>query len=58
MNPYARHDPKVVTENINNSSREIVKESLLTETLGKIHDYVGMIIDYSVPWKVKFSVYD
>ena len=30
----------------------------ITETIGKVHDYLGMIIDYSYPSEVKFTMYE
>ena len=32
------------------------EEAPLTVTRGKIHDYLGMVIDYTTPGKVKFSM--
>ena len=37
---------------------EFRKEAPLTITRGKIHDYLGMVIDYTVPGKVKFMMKD
>ena len=37
---------------------EFGKEAPLTVTQGKIHDYLGMVIDYTVPGKVKFTMKD
>ena len=34
------------------------KEAPLTITRGKIHDYLGMVIDYTAPGKVKFMMRD
>ena len=34
------------------------KEAPLTVTRGNIHDYLGMVIDYTVPGKVKFTMQD
>ena len=51
-------DPDVVTsvlEEINDWYGEI---SPLTVTRGKVHDYLGMTIDYSEAGKVKFTMYD
>jgi hypothetical protein len=33
-------------------------EAPLTVTHGKIHDYLGMTLDYSVPSKVTFTMHD
>ena len=51
-------DPQVVTsilEEINDWYGEI---SPLTVTRGKIHDYLGMTIDYTKKGEVKFTMYD
>ena len=37
---------------------EFGKEAPLTITQGKIHDYLGMVIDYTAPGKVKFTMRD
>ena len=37
---------------------EFGKEAPLTITQGKMHDYLGMVIDYTVPGKVKFTMKD
>lgn len=37
---------------------EFGKVSPLTTTLGKVHDYLGMTIDYSVDKKVRFTMFD
>ena len=34
------------------------KEAPLTITQGKIHDYLGVVIDYTAPGKVKFMMQD
>ena len=39
-------------------NNEFGKEAPLTITRGKIHDYLGMVIDYTVPGKVKFMMKD
>jgi hypothetical protein len=33
-------------------------DTTLTQTRGKIHDYLGMTIDFSSPGTVKFTVID
>ena len=48
--------PKVVTNIIKNLNDKFRVESLLTETRGKVHDYVGMTLDYSTPGKVMLSM--
>ena len=30
----------------------------LTKTCGKLHDYLGMVIDYTTPGKVRFTMND
>ena len=37
---------------------EFRKEAPLTITQGKIHNYLGMVIDYTVPCKVEFTIKD
>ena len=51
-------DPAVVTSILNDLNKEYGKISPLTVTRGKIHDYVGMTIDFSEAGKVKFSMFD
>ncbi|VEU34053.1 unnamed protein product [Pseudo-nitzschia multistriata] len=51
-------DSTVVSMVIQQLNEQFGKESPLTETRGKIHDYVGMTIDYSEEGKVKFSMFD
>ncbi|VEU33958.1 unnamed protein product [Pseudo-nitzschia multistriata] len=51
-------DPGVVTAVIQQLNEQFGKESPLTETRGKIHDYVGMTLDYSESGKVKLSMFD
>jgi Reverse transcriptase (RNA-dependent DNA polymerase) len=51
-------DPAVVTEVIRLLSEEFGKEAPLTVTRGKVHDYLGMRIDYSTPGKVKITMID
>ena len=51
-------DDEVVTEVIDLLERQFGKEAPLTKTRGKVHEYLGMTIDYSVPGKVKFSMID
>ena len=37
---------------------EFAKEAPLTVTQGKIHDYLRMVIDYTVPGKIRFTMKD
>jgi hypothetical protein len=48
----------VVTGIITKLSKEFGQVAPLTIRRGKIHDYLGMTIDYSVKGKVSFSMYD
>jgi hypothetical protein len=40
-------DPQVVTDVISQLNGEFGKEAPLTITRGKVHEYLGMVIDYS-----------
>ena len=51
-------DPDVVTKMIDLLEKEFGKEAPLTKTRGKVHQYLGMTIDFSVPGKVRFSMID
>jgi hypothetical protein len=51
-------DPNVVTEVITWLDGEFGKEAPLTKTRGKVHDYLGMTLDFSVPGKVGISMID
>jgi hypothetical protein len=51
-------DAEVVTSIIRLLESEFGKEAPLTQTRGKVHDYLGMTIDYSIPGKVKFTMID
>ena len=51
-------DPEVVTEMIDLLEEEFGKEAPLTKTRGKVHEYLGMTIDFSEDGKVKFSMID
>jgi Reverse transcriptase (RNA-dependent DNA polymerase) len=48
----------VVTNIINLLEKEFGKEAPLTQTRGKVHEYLGMTIDFSEDGKVKFSMLD
>jgi hypothetical protein len=47
-------DPEVVTEMIDLLEKEFGKKAPLTKTRGKVHEYLVMTIDFSVPVKVRF----
>jgi hypothetical protein len=51
-------DPKVVTAVIDMVEVAFGKEAPLTKTCGKIHEYLGMTIDFSINGKVRFSMTD
>ena len=48
----------VVTEMIDLLEMEFGNEAPLTKTRGKVHEYLGMTIDFSEKGKVKFSMID
>ena len=48
----------VVTNIITLLELEFGKDAPLTVTRGKVHDYLGMTIDYSIKGKVKFTMID
>jgi hypothetical protein len=51
-------DPNVVSKVIAALEGEFGKEAPLTVTRGKVHEYLGMTIDFSDPGKVKFTMID
>ena len=51
-------DHEVVTEVISWLEQEFGAEAPLTKTRGKVHEYLGMTIDFSEPGKVKFTMID
>ena len=51
-------DPKVVDDVIELLKSEFGKEAPLTVSRGKVHEYLGMTIDFSVQGKVKFTMID
>ena len=51
-------DSKVVTTIIDLISSVYVREYQLTATHGKVHEYLGMTIDFSDKDKLKFTMYD
>jgi hypothetical protein len=51
-------DPKVVTGIIERLEQVLGKEVLLTINRGKIHEYLGMTLDFSTPGKAKILMID
>jgi hypothetical protein len=51
-------DPDVIEEIIKKISDKYGKEDPVTVNRGKIHDYLGMTIDFSCEGKVKFTMHD
>lgn len=51
-------DTDVVTSILKQLNDEFGKEAPLSVTRGKVHDYLGMRIDYSEPGKVKITMID
>jgi hypothetical protein len=51
-------DPKVVNGVLDQLQGRYGKESPLTVTRGKVHNYLGMTIDYSEDGKVHFTMFD
>ena len=51
-------NPKVIDAIITKLNKRYGQTSPLTITRGKVHDYLGMTIDYSEPWRVIFTMYD
>ena len=49
-------DTKVVNDIINKLEQEFGKEAPLTTCRGKIHDYLGMMLDFSLPGKVQIRM--
>lgn len=54
----SHEDPEVVSNVLDDLNAEFGKEAPLTVTRGKIHDYLGMRIDYSTPGKVAITMVD
>ena len=50
-------DPKVVTRIINKLKKKYGKVNPLTVTRGKLHDYLGMTLDFRKERKVKVTMY-
>jgi hypothetical protein len=51
-------EASVITDVLGKLSEEFGKEAPLTITRGKIHDYLGMTLEYSTPGKVKITMVD
>ena len=51
-------DPKVVTDVIELLKSKFGNEDPLTITRGKVHEYLGMTIDFSIDGKVMFKMFD
>jgi hypothetical protein len=51
-------DPKVIDELIADIDQEYGKEAPITKTRGKVHDYLGMTIDYREDGAVKITMID
>ena len=51
-------DADVVTEVINLLESEFGKEAPLTKSRGKVREYLGMVIDFSIRGKVMFTMID
>jgi hypothetical protein len=51
-------DPKVIDELIVDIDRDYRKEAPMTKTRGKVHDYLGMTIDYRKDGAVKITMID
>ena len=49
-------DPEAVTTMIKLIDSEFGKESPITVTRGKVHDYLGMILDHSTKGKVEIKM--
>jgi hypothetical protein len=49
---------EVLDQIVDQLSEKYVKEAPLTVNRGKVHEYLGMTIDYSIPRKVQFIMND
>jgi hypothetical protein len=54
----SREDPNVITAVLKQIEGRYGRQMPLTVTRGKKHDYLGMILDYSVDGKVKILMVD
>jgi len=48
----------VLKEFVNDLRKEFGREHQLSENIGKLHDYLGITIDYSLKGKVVFTMFD
>ena len=51
-------EEKVLEGFLSDPRKEFGKETELSETKGLVHDYLGMTLDYSLPGKVAFTMFD
>jgi hypothetical protein len=51
-------NPDVVSSVINDLNQVFGKEAPLTQTRGKLHDYLGMTISFEIPGKVQITMFD
>ena len=51
-------NPVVLQEFVNQLRKEFGKEHQLSKNIGKLHDYLGITIDYSIKGKVVFTMFD
>ena len=51
-------DQKVLDDFLDNLRSEFGQEDELAETRGRVHEYLGITIDYSLPGKVVFTMFD
>ena len=51
-------DSEVVYEILNKLDERYGKEALMVTTRGKIHDYLGMTLDYSIDGKVQINMFE
>ena len=54
----SHHDPDVLRDIVNWLRKEFGKEHQLTENIGKLHDYLGIIINYSIKGKLVLTMFD
>ena len=54
----SHRDPDVLKEFVNDLRKEFGREHQLSENIGKLHDYLGITIDYSLKGKVVFTMFD
>ena len=51
-------DSEVVDDIFNNLDERYGKEAPMVTTWGKIHDYLGMALDYNIDGKVQISMFE